>query len=230
MIFSLWFWFGISSSELKEAACLLVCSDLTLSLHFLSFLNAQFRHLGPSRRLKLAVALEDVDPFPSSPSFLPVLAPSLIVPPLMRPRPKFLGVSPSPAHPTGGSLQAPQGTCCCHREGFVPRPAALSAGATSQLHPLGKVFYPKGYVGATPGMLLPWTIPAPSSMVVFYLWSSARILFRHPGIFMTPLCVYNAIALEQREINHSSFVSFQEFLMSMFLFICHVQMWGPWAI
>lgn len=79
-------------------------------------------------------------------------------------------------------------------------------------------------------MLLPWAVPAPSSMVVFYLWSSVRILFRHPGIFMTPLCVYNAIALEQREINHCYFVSFQEFLMSMFLFICHVQMWGPWAI
>lgn len=47
---------------------------------------------------------------------------------------------------------------------------------------------------------------------------------------MTPLCVYNAIALEQREINHGSFVSFQEFLMSVFLFIRHVQMWGPWAI
>lgn len=44
---------------------------------------------------------------------------------------------------------------------------------------------------------------------------------------MTPLCVYNVIALEQGEINHCSFVSFQEFLMSMFLFICHVQMWGP---
>lgn len=104
-----------------------------------------------------------------------------------------------------------------------------------QLQPCGHILQERCFTQhdmqePPPGTLLPWTVPAPSSMVVFYLWSSVRILFRHPGIFMTPLCVHNAIALEQGEINHRSFVSFQEFLMSMFLFICHVQMWGPWAI
>lgn len=36
-------------------------------------------------------------------------------------------------------------------------------------------------------------------------------VFRQYGIFMTPLCVYNVIALEQGEINHGSFVSFSGF-------------------
>lgn len=98
MIFSLWFWFGISSSELKEAACLSDCNDLTLSLHFLSLLNAQFRPLGLNRGLKLAVAREDLDPFPFPASFLPILAPSSFVPPLMNP--KSLGgfTKPSSSH------------------------------------------------------------------------------------------------------------------------------------
>jgi len=35
---------------------------------------------------------------------------------------------------------------------------------------------------------------------------------------MTPLCVYNAIALEQREINHCSFVSFQG-IFNVYIFV-----------
>lgn len=235
MIFSLWFWFGISSSELKEAAWLLGCKGLTLSLHFLSFLNAQFRHLGLNRGLKLAVAEKDVDPVPFPASLLPILAPSSFVPLLMHPHPKFLGISRSPAHPTCGSLQGPSAVTKKDLSHLQPGHNIRVRRHFQQVSPRSCILWERSFIRRdvwepAPGVLLPWTIPAPSSMVVFYLWSSGRILFRHPGIFMTPLCVYNAIALEQREINHSSFVSFQEFLMSMFLFICHVQMWGPWAI
>lgn len=127
--------------------------------------------------------------------------------------PKSLGVSQIPAHPTCGSLQGPQG--------FVPQPSwdttSVSSSTFSRCH-LGAASFGKGLFLIQRDVwdiLLAWTIPAPSSMgciLSVELWKD--FLFRHPGIFMTPLCVYNVIALEQREINHGSFVSFQEFLMS----------------